>query len=134
MTWLRSYVKERKAFGKPLAGFQNTQFKLAELRTELDIAQTYVDQCVAAFNEGSTHRCGRSESQAGDVGAAGQGGGYRGADARWCRLHGRVPDFAAVHRRQEFQPIYAGTSEVMKIIISRDCLGEDYQSISTRNF
>ena len=33
------YVKERKAFGKPLAGFQNTQFKLAELRTELDIAR-----------------------------------------------------------------------------------------------
>ncbi|GAB5414925.1 MAG: acyl-CoA dehydrogenase family protein [Congregibacter sp.] len=44
------YVKERKAFGKPLAAFQNTQFKLAELRTELDLAQTYVDQCVAAFN------------------------------------------------------------------------------------
>jgi alkylation response protein AidB-like acyl-CoA dehydrogenase len=46
-------VRERRAFGKPLAAFQNTQFKLAELRTELDIAQTYVDQCVAAFNAGS---------------------------------------------------------------------------------
>ena len=40
------YVKERKAFGKPLAAFQNTQFKLAEMRTELDLAQCYVDQCV----------------------------------------------------------------------------------------
>ncbi|MEM7692473.1 MAG: acyl-CoA dehydrogenase family protein, partial [Pseudomonadota bacterium] len=46
------YVKERKAFGKPLAAFQNTQFKLAEMRSDLDIAQTYVDQCVAAFNAG----------------------------------------------------------------------------------
>jgi acyl-CoA dehydrogenase len=46
------YVRERKAFGKPLAAFQNTQFKLAEVRTELDIAQSYVDQCVVAFNAG----------------------------------------------------------------------------------
>ena len=46
------FVKERKAFGKPLVAFQNTQFKLAELRTELDLAQSYVDQCVAAFNAG----------------------------------------------------------------------------------
>ncbi|MEM9760803.1 MAG: acyl-CoA dehydrogenase family protein, partial [Pseudomonadota bacterium] len=44
----RDYVRERKAFGKPVAAFQNTQFKLAELRSELDIQQTYVDQCVAS--------------------------------------------------------------------------------------
>ncbi|MEM6606728.1 MAG: acyl-CoA dehydrogenase family protein, partial [Pseudomonadota bacterium] len=41
-----AYVKERRTFGKSLAEFQNTQFKLAELRSELDIAQCYVDQCV----------------------------------------------------------------------------------------
>ena len=43
------YVKQRKAFGKPLSAFQNTQFKLAEMRMQLDIAQSYVDQCVRAF-------------------------------------------------------------------------------------
>ena len=47
-----AYVKERKAFGKTLASFQNTQFKLAEMRTQLDFAQVYIDQCVAAFNAG----------------------------------------------------------------------------------
>ncbi|MEM1143854.1 MAG: acyl-CoA dehydrogenase family protein [Pseudomonadota bacterium] len=47
-----AYVKERRTFGKSLAEFQNTQFKLAELRSELDIAQCYVDQCVTAFNNG----------------------------------------------------------------------------------
>jgi phytoene dehydrogenase-like protein len=31
-------------------------------------------------------------------------------------------------------PIYAGSSEVMKMIISRDCLGKDYESFNTRNF
>ena len=44
------YVRSRKAFGKALSEFQNTQFKLSELRMQLDIAQCYIDQCVAAFN------------------------------------------------------------------------------------
>ena len=50
------YVKERKAFGKPLAAFQNTQFKLAEMRTELDLAQCIVDQCVRSFNAGHSRQ------------------------------------------------------------------------------
>src|SRR5690554_7683482 len=40
-----NYVKERQAFGKPIAAFQNTRFKLAELRTELEVMQCYVDRC-----------------------------------------------------------------------------------------
>ncbi|MFK7730784.1 MAG: acyl-CoA dehydrogenase family protein, partial [Pseudomonadales bacterium] len=48
----REFVMERKAFGKPLAAFQNTQFKLAELRSELDVAQAFIDQCVAVHNQG----------------------------------------------------------------------------------
>ena len=40
------YVKERRAFGKPIGAFQNTRFKMAQMRAELDMAQTYVDQCV----------------------------------------------------------------------------------------
>ena len=40
------YVRERSAFGKPVAAFQNTQFKLAELATETDIGQIYVDRLI----------------------------------------------------------------------------------------
>ena len=40
-------------FGKPLSVMQNTQFKMAELRAELDITQCYVDQAALAFNEGT---------------------------------------------------------------------------------
>lgn len=40
------YVKQRKAFGRPIAKFQNTRFKLAEMRTETQIARTYVDKCL----------------------------------------------------------------------------------------
>ena len=47
------FVREREVFGKPLAAMQNTQFKMAELRAELDIAQCFVDQAALAFNAGT---------------------------------------------------------------------------------
>lgn len=127
------YVKQRKAFGKPLAAFQNTQFKLAELRTELDISQTYVDQCVAAFNaqqlsavDAAKAKLVTSELQvkAADIGVQLHGGaGYM--------------DEYPISRQYtdaKIATIYAGSSEVMKIIISRDCLGDDYAPFNTRNF
>ena len=40
------YVKQREAFGKPVASFQNTRFKLAEMRSEIQIARVYVDKCM----------------------------------------------------------------------------------------
>lgn len=44
------YVKDRKAFGKPVAAFQNTRFKLAEMRSEIQIARVYVDRCIEQVN------------------------------------------------------------------------------------
>jgi len=44
--WTRSYVSERKAFGRPVASFQNTRFKLAELATETQVARVFVDRCI----------------------------------------------------------------------------------------
>lgn len=127
------FVRERKAFGKPLAAFQNTQFKLAELRTELDLAQCYVDRCVAAFRadqltavDAAKAKLYTSELQvrAADVGVQLHGGaGYM--------------DEYPISRQYtdaKISTIYAGTSEVMKIIVSRDCLGDDYQPFNTRNF
>ncbi|MCG8626075.1 MAG: acyl-CoA dehydrogenase family protein, partial [Proteobacteria bacterium] len=46
------YVKERKAFGKPVTGFQNTQFKLAEMDTDITVARVFVDHCLALHCEG----------------------------------------------------------------------------------
>jgi acyl-CoA dehydrogenase len=129
----RDYVRERKAFGRPVASFQNTQFKLAELRTELDIAQSYVDQCVAAFNAGqltavdaAKAKLATSELQvrAADIGVQLHGGaGYM--------------DEYPISRQftdSKISTIYAGSSEVMKLIISRDCLGDGYQPFNERNF
>jgi acyl-CoA dehydrogenase len=129
----RDFVRERRAFGKPIAAFQNTQFKLAEVRTELDLAQTYVDQCVAAFNAGKLTAVDAAKAKlvtselqvkAADIGVQLHGGaGYM--------------DEYPISRQftdAKISTIYAGTSEVMKLIISRDCLGDDYQPFNTRNF
>src|SRR5690606_9769390 len=44
------YIRERKAFGQLIAEFQNTRFKMADMRTEIDVAQAFVDQCVVEHN------------------------------------------------------------------------------------
>ena len=46
LEWTIEYVNERNAFGKKIAEFQNTKFKLAELKTELSVAQIYIDECI----------------------------------------------------------------------------------------
>jgi acyl-CoA dehydrogenase len=44
--WTLAYVKERKVFGQQVAQFQNTRFKLAELQTQVQIGQVFVDKCL----------------------------------------------------------------------------------------
>jgi len=128
-----AYVRERKAFGKPLAAFQNTQFRLAEMRSELDIAQTFVDQCVRAFNAGQLTAVDAAKaklvSSELQIGAADLG----------VQLHGGAGymDEYPISRQYtdaRIATIYAGSSEVMKIIISRECLADDYVPFNTRNF
>jgi len=127
------YVQERKAFGKRIADFQNTQFKLAELRTELDLAQVFIDQCVAVHNEGgltavdaAKAKLVASELQ---VSAAQLG----------VQLHGGAGymDEYPISRQLTdamIAPIYAGSSEIMKLIISRDFLSDAYAPFNVRNF
>ena len=46
------YVKERKAFGKSIFDFQNTQFSLADMKTSLAVGWAYLDQCLMKINDG----------------------------------------------------------------------------------
>lgn len=127
------FVKERKMFGQTVADFQNTQFKLAELRTELDIAQTFVDQCVSAQNEGkltpvdaakAKYHTSELQVKAAAIGVQLHGGaGYMDE----YPISRQYTDAA-------ISPIYAGSSEVMKLIISRDILKDDYEPFGIRNF
>ncbi|HET9729337.1 MAG TPA: acyl-CoA dehydrogenase family protein, partial [Acidimicrobiia bacterium] len=51
--WTLDYVKERTAFGQPIGSFQNSRFVLAEIATEVEIGQAFIDRCVLALNAGT---------------------------------------------------------------------------------
>jgi alkylation response protein AidB-like acyl-CoA dehydrogenase len=113
-----SYIKERKAFGQPIGSFQHSRFTMAELHSEIEIATTYVDQCVLAHNTG--------ELSANEAAMA----------KWWCtELQNRVVDsclqlhggygymieypIARAFVDARVQKIYGGTNEIMKEIIGR---------------
>jgi acyl-CoA dehydrogenase len=117
------YVKERKAFGQPIGTFQNSRFKMAEMKAELDAMQCYIDQSVLLLNNGeltaedaAAAKLLTSELEARVVDACVQlhgGAGYM-EEYRICRMY----QDARISR------IFGGTSEIMKEIIGRS-LGLD---------
>jgi alkylation response protein AidB-like acyl-CoA dehydrogenase len=117
--WTLDYVKQRTAFGSPIASFQNTQFELAEMRTEIDVTQVFVDRCVDALNAGEL-----TVEEA--------------AEAKWwctelqkrtvdrcVQLHGGYGymleyPIARAYLDARVTTIYGGTTEIMKGIIGRN--------------
>lgn len=113
------YVKQRKAFGAPIGSFQNSQFVLAELATEIDIARTYLDDCLAEHLAGSltAARAARLKWWTTDL-------QVRTAD-RCLQLHGgygymREYSVSRAFVDARIQTIYGGTNEIMKTIIAKD--------------
>jgi len=112
------YVKERRAFGRPIAAFQNTQFRLAELATEIEVGQAFVDKLIAAHVRGddvvtevSMAKWWTTDLQKRVVGECLQlHGGY-----------GYMHEYpiSTDYEDAAVQSIYAGTSEIMKVIIAR---------------
>ena len=116
------YCRQRTAFGQPLTGQQHIRFELAEMATEIDIAEAYVDKSVLAFNAGELT----------PVDAA-KGKWYvselqkRVVD-RCLQLHGGYGYMTEYPVARAFvdtrvQTIYGGTTEIMKEIIGRDIAG-----------
>ncbi|MFS1585052.1 acyl-CoA dehydrogenase family protein [Acinetobacter radioresistens] len=113
------YTKERKAFSKPIATFQNTRFKLAELRTEIGMGRTYLDRCMQL----------QLEAQLG-IDAAAAAAKYKLSDMyskvvdECLQLHGGYGymleyPIARAYIDHRANRIYAGTNEIMKELISR---------------
>jgi alkylation response protein AidB-like acyl-CoA dehydrogenase len=116
--WTLEYCKERTAFGQKIGSFQNSRFRLAEMKTEIEIGQTFVDQAVLALNAGRL-----SVEDA--------------AMAKWwaTELQGKVIDscvqlfggygfmseypIARAYADARITRIYGGTTEIMKEIIGR---------------
>jgi long-chain-acyl-CoA dehydrogenase len=118
------YVKERRAFGRPVGTFQNSRFLLADLQTRVDVTQAFVDRCVEAH-------------------AAGRLSAVDAAKAKWwsaevqnvvadhcVQLHGGygyMEEYEVAHVWMDARvtKIWAGSNEIMKEIIGRDLgLGE----------
>lgn len=124
----RDYVMQRELFGKPLAEQQNTQFRMAEMDTEIDLAQLYVDHCVARHNLGQLNStmgakakmvCSEVEWKMLDLGVQLHGGAGFMDEYPISRMFSD----ARINR------ILAGSSEVMRLIIGRDVFSQRYQSI-----
>ncbi len=115
------YIHERKAFGKSVADFQNTKFKIAEMITEVQVARVYADRCLELHCEkkldgamASMMKYKLTELQCTVADECLQlHGGY---GYMWEYLAGRAYADARV------QKIYAGTNEIMKLVISRKFL------------
>ncbi|GAC1434591.1 MAG: acyl-CoA dehydrogenase family protein [Ktedonobacteraceae bacterium] len=113
-----AYCKERTAFGQPIGSFQNSRFKLAEMKTEIEIARVFVDRCIEELNAGTLTP-------------------ETAAMAKWWTsdLQKKVLDqcvqlfggygymteypIARAYLDARVQSIYAGTNEIMKEIIGR---------------
>lgn len=118
LEWTMDYVKERKAFGKPISKFQNTQFTLVELATEVRLGRTFTDKIIADYMEGQNvvvevsmakYWCAEMASRVAD---------------RCLQLHGgwgycEEYPIARAWRDARVLSIFAGTSEIMKVIAAR---------------
>ncbi len=116
------YVKERKAFGRSVATFQNTQFKLAELDTEITSAQVFVDRCLELHVEGKLDvpTAAKLKLLSTDLQCK--------VIDECLQLHGGYGymweySVARAYADARIQKIYAGTNEIMKLIIGRTLLG-----------
>lgn len=118
LRWTLDYTRERKAFGKAIADFQNTRFKLAEMATEVQVGRVFLDHCLALHLRGEL-----------DVPTAAMLK-YWSTDLQ-CKvldecvqLHGGYGfmweyPVARAWADARVQRIYAGTNEIMKEIIAR---------------
>jgi acyl-CoA dehydrogenase len=116
------YALSRKAFGQPIASFQNTRFELAKAKTDIEVHRAFLDKCAALYAEGKL-----------DVPTAAM------VKLATTEMEGRVTDaclqlFGGYGYMSEYpisrywadariQRIYGGTSEIMKEVIARSLVG-----------
>ena len=118
INWTLDYVRERKTFGKAVSEFQNTRFKLAELQTQVQVAQVFVDKCTELLMNDKLDTATASMAK------------YWVSDLQnkvldeCLQLHGGYGymwefPIARAWADARVQRIYGGTNEIMKEVISR---------------
>ena len=113
------YVRDRTAFGKPLTANQHIRFELADMATEIDVTQAYVDQSVLAYNAGTLTPVDAAKGKwfVSEL--------QKRVIDRCLQLHGGYGymaeyPVARAYLDTRIQTIYGGTTEIMKEIIGRD--------------
>ncbi len=115
--WTVAYCKERTAFGQPISSFQNTQFRLAEMATEVEIGRHFIDGCIDELSAGAltAEKAAMAKWWCTDMqvrvvdGCLQLFGGYG---------YMREYPIARAYLDARAQKIYGGSNEIMKRIIS----------------
>jgi acyl-CoA dehydrogenase len=113
-----AYVKERKAFGKAILEFQNTQFELADVKTEVTVGKVFIDHCIERHvaRQLDTVTASMAKTWATDM---------LGKVADRCLQlfggYGYMDEYpiSRLYRDARVMRIYAGTNEIMKLVIAR---------------
>lgn len=118
LEWTINYCKERTAFGRPIGTFQNSRFKLAEMKTEITIARVFVDRCITELNAGNltTEEASMAKWWTTEL--------QKRVIDECLQLHGGYGymleyPIAKAYLDARVQTIYGGTNEIMKEIIGR---------------
>ncbi|MED4202388.1 acyl-CoA dehydrogenase family protein [Neobacillus mesonae] len=113
------YVKSREAFGKPVSKFQNTQFKIVEMATDIQMGRAFLDQLIAEHIEGKdvVTKVSMAKWKLTDT--------ARKIATECMQLHGGygyMEEYEIARRFRDIQvgAIYAGTNEIMKTIIAKN--------------
>jgi acyl-CoA dehydrogenase len=112
------YVKQRQAFGKKIIEFQNTQFELAECKTEATIARVFVDHCIERHVVGSLDTTTASMAKAWTTDVLGI---FVDRCLQLFGGYGYMDEYpiSRIYRDARVLRIYAGTNEIMKLVIAR---------------
>ena len=113
-----TFVKERKAFGKPIGKFQNSRFKMAEMQTEITIARAFLDECILELNEDKLSNEKAAMAKYWTTEMSGK------VIDQCLQLHGGAGfmweyPIAKAYAGQRIMRILGGTNEIMREIIGR---------------
>ncbi|MGE5181947.1 MAG: acyl-CoA dehydrogenase family protein [Acidobacteriota bacterium] len=113
-----AYTKERKAFGKPISKFQNTQFKLVEALAKVEVGRAYVDKVVAEHVAGKylVKECSIAKFWTTDMAQE-----VIDACLQFFGGYGYMLEYPVTRAFMDarVQRIYAGTNEIMKVIVAK---------------
>ena len=112
------YVKQRKAFGKAIIEFQNTQFELADIKTETTVGKVFIDHCIERHIAGQLDTVTASMAKTWATDMLGK------VTDRCLQLfggYGYMDEYpiSRLYRDARVMRIYAGTNEIMKLVIAR---------------